>query len=101
MPGSPARVPISPIKRDAPQGDPALDRPRLATDMCKNIDLPPSAFAINYPVSRQCLLFSNKISPYFWSAVSQTYRERKDLLREDECMSLSAIALDAFMSPMR
>ncbi|KOC10421.1 hypothetical protein AFLA70_27g004082 [Aspergillus flavus AF70] len=28
--------------------DPALDRPRLKTDMCRNVDLPLGAFAINH-----------------------------------------------------
>lgn len=31
--------------------DPALDRPRLKTDMCRNVDLPLGAFAINHLVS--------------------------------------------------
>jgi hypothetical protein len=33
-------------------GDPALDRPKLVTDMCKNIDLTMGAFQINHLVSR-------------------------------------------------
>ncbi|KAL3255703.1 hypothetical protein ABHI18_008127 [Aspergillus niger] len=37
--------------KDVPLSDPALDRPRLKTDMCKNVDLPMSAFAINHLVS--------------------------------------------------
>lgn len=28
-------------------GDPALDRPKLLTDMCRNIDLPPSAYYVD------------------------------------------------------
>jgi hypothetical protein len=35
-----------------PIGDPALDRPKLVTDMCKNIDLTMGAFQINHLVSR-------------------------------------------------
>lgn len=33
-------------------GDPALDRPKFITDMCKNIDLTMGAFQINHLVSR-------------------------------------------------
>lgn len=46
-------------RQGVPQmGDPALDRPRLLTDMCRNIDLPASAFNVDgmvcfYP-SRLC-----------------------------------------------
>lgn len=31
--------------------DPALDRPRLATDICRRVDLPCGAFSINHLVS--------------------------------------------------
>lgn len=34
-----------------PLSDPALDKPRLRTDMCRNVDLPLGAFAINHLVS--------------------------------------------------
>ena len=36
-------------------GDPARDRPRLLTDMCRNIDLPPSAYYLDGMV---CFKFS-------------------------------------------
>ncbi|KAJ9234139.1 hypothetical protein DTO271D3_8171 [Paecilomyces variotii] len=49
LPGSPTTHPMSPTQREPARADPALDRPRLATDSCKNIDLPPTAFALNYP----------------------------------------------------
>lgn len=41
-------------------GDPALDRPNLVTDMCRNVDLPLAAFNMNHLV-RLCLLFLRKL----------------------------------------
>ncbi|PYH87772.1 Piwi-domain-containing protein [Aspergillus ellipticus CBS 707.79] len=35
-------------KGEGPLRDPALDKPKLKTDMCKNVDLPFSAFAIDH-----------------------------------------------------
>lgn len=32
-------------------GDPALDKPKLKTDMCRNVDLPMGAYSINHLVS--------------------------------------------------
>ncbi|KAL4773805.1 hypothetical protein BDW60DRAFT_184589 [Aspergillus nidulans var. acristatus] len=41
--------------------DPALDRPRLLTDMCRNLDLPYGTFSIDHLVSR-CLLLEMKFN---------------------------------------
>ena len=40
-----------------PRGDPALDRPKLLTDMCRNIDLPAAAYFIDGQVSFLSLFF--------------------------------------------
>lgn len=39
-----------------PVGDPALDKPKLVTDMCRNVDLPLAAFNMNHLVSPYFLL---------------------------------------------
>ena len=44
-------------RRPAPAGDPALDKPSLTTDACKNVDLPLAAFNLNHLVSLDLFAF--------------------------------------------
>ncbi|GAT26809.1 origin recognition complex subunit Orc1 [Aspergillus luchuensis] len=67
--------------KGVPLSDPALDRPRLKTDMCKNVDLPMSAFAINHlglaglftlynPFGRASPAGSRLFTPFHWANAS-------------------------------
>ncbi|KAL2860463.1 hypothetical protein BJX68DRAFT_225345 [Aspergillus pseudodeflectus] len=46
----------------APMFDPALEKPSMKTDMCRNIDLPFGAFDVNHLVSRRLLLLEENTS---------------------------------------
>ena len=46
-------------RRPAPAGDPALDKPSLTTDNCKNVDLPLAAFNLNHLVSSVLFAFGS------------------------------------------
>ncbi|KAJ9293051.1 hypothetical protein DTO271G3_8186 [Paecilomyces variotii] len=92
LPGSPTTNPKSPTQREPARGDPALDRPRLATDGCKNIDLPPTAFALNYPVGQGCLYCFREYAFGFPTLLGQSppkyIEKRNDFSKENEWMPL-------------